>query len=52
MKQYTDGKRVIYATEKAYEVLYKSQGFKPVEAVSEDVGSNKANPKPSNRRKG
>lgn len=41
MKQYTDGKRIIYATEKAYEVLYKSQGFKPVEAVSEDVGKNK-----------
>ncbi len=31
MKKYTDGKREIYATEKAYEVIYKRQGFKEVE---------------------
>ncbi len=30
MKKYTYGKREIYATDKAYEVIYKSQGFKEV----------------------
>lgn len=29
--QYTDGKRTIYATEKAYELIYKKQGFKKAE---------------------
>lgn len=29
MNKYTDGKRVIYATERAYNVIYKRQGFKP-----------------------
>lgn len=33
MKQYTDGKRTIYATDKAYEVLYKQKGFRPLEEV-------------------
>ncbi len=32
MKKYTDGKNTIYATEKAYEVIYKDRGFKEVEA--------------------
>jgi len=31
MPKYTDGKRVITATEKAYEVLYKARGFEPYE---------------------
>ncbi len=31
MKKYTDGKNTIYATEKAYEVIYKDRGFKEVE---------------------
>lgn len=30
MKRYTDGKRIIYATERAYNVIYKQQGFRPV----------------------
>lgn len=29
MPKYTDGKRIINATEKAYEILYKARGFKP-----------------------
>ena len=28
MKKYTDGNREIMATERAFEVIYKSQGFK------------------------
>lgn len=31
MNKYTNGKRIIHATEKAYNVIYKSQGFKPLE---------------------
>lgn len=31
--KYTDGKRIIYATEKAYEAIYKNQGFKEVEKL-------------------
>ena len=30
-EKYTDGKRIIYATKKAYEVLYKRQGFRKAE---------------------
>lgn len=30
LKKYTDGNRVIYSTEKAFEILYKKQGFKLV----------------------
>ncbi len=30
-EKYTDGKRLIYATNRAYEVLYKRQGFKKTE---------------------
>ncbi|MGY0372480.1 hypothetical protein [Clostridium sp. JNZ J1-5] len=37
MKKYTDGKREIYATKKAYEVLYKQQGFKEIELKNEVV---------------
>lgn len=33
--KYTDGKRIIYATEKAYEAIYKKQGFKEVEKLEE-----------------
>ena len=35
MNKYTDGKRVIYATERAYNVIYKRQGFKPAVEVTE-----------------
>ncbi len=28
MKEYTDGKRTIWATERAYNVIYKQQGFR------------------------
>jgi len=31
MNKYTNGERVIYATERAYNVIYKRQGFKPLE---------------------
>lgn len=30
MKQYTDGERTIFATDRAFEVIYKKQGFEPV----------------------
>lgn len=33
--KYTDGKRIIYATEKAYEAIYKKQGFKEAEELEE-----------------
>ncbi len=35
MKQYTNGKRVIYATENAYKIIYKNQGFKEVKESDE-----------------
>lgn len=40
MNKYTDGKRTIYATERAYNLLYKPQGFKPSKEkqVKKDVG--------------
>ncbi|WP_035162115.1 Rho termination factor N-terminal domain-containing protein [Caloranaerobacter azorensis] len=31
MPKYLRGKKVIQATEKAYNVIYKSQGYKPLE---------------------
>lgn len=33
MKEYSNGKRKIYATGRAYEVLYKQQGFKEVREI-------------------
>lgn len=30
MKKYTDGKREIMATERAFEVIYKDQGFEEI----------------------
>lgn len=33
MNKYTDGKRIIYATEKAYNLIYKNQGFKEAETI-------------------
>lgn len=36
-KKYTDGKRTIHATEKAFEVIYKNQGFKEVEDADEEI---------------
>lgn len=33
MKKYTNGTKTITATERAFEVLYKEQGFKEVEAT-------------------
>lgn len=35
--QYTDGKRTIHATEKAYELIYKKQGYKEVEDIKEGI---------------
>ena len=37
--KYTDGKRTIHATEKAYEVIYKNQGLKKIE-VAEELQNN------------
>lgn len=34
MEKYTDGKRVIYATERAFNVIYKRQGFKKAKETS------------------
>ena len=36
MKKYTNGKRTIHATERAYNLLYKRQGFKEAKEVSLD----------------
>lgn len=35
MNRYTNGKRAIYATKKAYNVIYKRQGFRPVTEETE-----------------
>ncbi len=43
MNKYTNGKRVIYATEKAYNVIYKRQGFRPVAKETEKVIERKIN---------
>ncbi|WP_315114540.1 hypothetical protein [uncultured Clostridium sp.] len=40
MKKYTNGKREIYATDKAYEVIYKEQGFKERDKVEKEVVEN------------
>lgn len=37
MNKYTNGERVIYATERAFNVIYKKQGFKPLEENTEEV---------------
>ena len=34
MEKYTNGKRIIYATERAYNVIYKRQGFKKAKETS------------------
>lgn len=34
MKQYIKGKKIINATEKAYKVIYKDQGYVPYEEKS------------------
>lgn len=34
MEKYTDGKRIIYATERAFNVIYKRQGFKKAKETS------------------
>lgn len=44
MKKYTDGEREIMITDRAYEVIYKNQGFKekkieeniPIDEVNEE----------------
>lgn len=43
MNKYTDGKRVIYATERAYNVIYKKQGFKPAVEETEKVTEREIN---------
>lgn len=37
MKKYTNGKREIIATERAFEILYKDQGFKEIEEHEESA---------------
>jgi len=37
LKKYTDGKREIMATERAFEVIYKDQGFKEVEEKKKSI---------------
>lgn len=44
MKQYTDGKRTINATEKAFNLIYSAQGFK-------EVAKTAANPKNKDNNK-
>lgn len=43
MNRYTNGKRVIYATERAYNVIYKRQGFKPAVEETEKVTEREIN---------
>lgn len=43
INKYTNGKRVIYATEKAYNVIYKRQGFRPVAEKTEKVTKREIN---------
>lgn len=43
MEKYTDGKRIIYATERAYNVIYKRQGFKPAVGEIEKVTEREIN---------
>ena len=43
MEKYTDGKRIIYATERAYNVIYKRQGFKPAVEEAEKVTEREIN---------
>ena len=64
--KYTDGNRVIYATEKAFHILYKEQGFylytepsvkevaqlyaTDTNAKSNSTGNTKSNKKPVRRK--
>ena len=45
MKKYTDGERVIFATDKAYEVLYEKQGFKLVKEEKKTTQTRKTTTK-------
>lgn len=36
MNKYCKGKRIIYATERAFEVIYKDQGFRLVKEKAKD----------------
>lgn len=40
LKKYTDGKREIMATERAFEVIYKGQGFEEFVEETNGEGSN------------
>lgn len=40
MNKYSKGKKVICATERAFEVIYKAQGFKKVKDNNESVEGN------------
>ncbi len=43
MNKYCKGKRTIYATERAFEVIYKDQGFRLVKEKAKDDESAKEN---------
>lgn len=43
MNKYTNGERVIYATERAFNVIYKKQGFRPVAEETEKVTEREIN---------
>ncbi|WP_164971694.1 hypothetical protein [Clostridium tetani] len=49
MNKYCKGKRIIYATERAFEVIYKDQGFKLVKEKPKDDESDKDNESTSNK---
>lgn len=36
MPQFTDGKRIIFASEKAYRLFYEEKGFKPIQEKKDD----------------
>ena len=43
MNKYTNGERVIYATERAFNVIYKRQGFRPAVEEIEKVTEREIN---------
>ncbi|MEC1780071.1 hypothetical protein [Schinkia azotoformans] len=51
MNKYIKGNKEIYATDKAYEVLYKEQGYKPFEDKKEETIEVKPTKTRSSRKK-
>lgn len=42
MNKYFKGKKVIYATERAFEIIYKAQGFRKAKSNDESVNDNES----------